>query len=120
MSVTRPYPIGVAELAVFALGKREKPLMPCREKRDRLLTRRVDHRRSFTIGLKSHGACPDQVDPAGKTNKPAKSSVVFELAHQGRQIGQTAAWRNTGQGGPADFLHARTVMAVGGPRSLPG
>jgi hypothetical protein len=93
-------------LSVFVLDKRQRPLMPCSEKRARLLLERgraVVHRRyPFTIRIKDRVGGEVQpvrvkIDPGSKvtgialvrnesTNRPATVLSVIELAHRGRQI----------------------------------
>jgi 5-methylcytosine-specific restriction endonuclease McrA len=93
-------------LAVLVLDKRKRPLMPCSEKRARLLLERgravAVRRYPFTIRLKDRvgGATQDvriKLDPGSKTtgialvadadgNKPAKVLALFELQHRGKQI----------------------------------
>jgi hypothetical protein len=93
------------KLSIFVLDQRKRPVMPCSEKRARLLVERgraVVHRRyPFTIRLKNQVAGDVELvrvklDPGGRTtsiavvadengNKPAK---VFELIHRGRQISE--------------------------------
>jgi 5-methylcytosine-specific restriction endonuclease McrA len=95
-------------LSVFVLDKRKRPVMPCSEKRARLLLTRgraVVHRRyPFTIRLKDRigGEVEPvrvKIDPGSKTtgiavvtdedgNKPAKVLCLFELCHRGRQISE--------------------------------
>jgi hypothetical protein len=92
-------------LSVFVLDKRKKPLMPCCEKRARLLLARgravVRPRHPLTIGLKDRvegDVWPVRVNinPGGKTTgiallteedgkEPAKALHLFELAHPGRR-----------------------------------
>src|SRR5690625_397303 len=92
-------------LAVFVLGKNKKPLMPCSEKRARLLLERgraVVHRRvPFTIRLKDRadGECQPlllKVDPGSKKTGIALVRVddkgedhvvaLIELEHRGHLI----------------------------------
>jgi hypothetical protein len=93
-------------LSVLVPDKRERSVMPCCEKRARLLERArvVVHRRYPTLRLKDRvgdDVEPVRVklDPGGRTagsavvadedgNKPAKVLCVFELAHRGRQISE--------------------------------
>lgn len=95
-------------MAVFVLDKHKKPLMPCCEKRARLLLTRsravVVRRYPFTIRLndRAGGEVPPvwgKLDPGSKTtgiavltdedgNKPAKVLCRFELSHRGRQISE--------------------------------
>ena len=95
-------------MAVFVLDKRKRPVMPCSEKRARLLLERgraVVHRRyPFTIRLRDRARGDVQpvrvkLDPGSTTtgiavvadedgNKPAKVLCLFELAHRGRQISE--------------------------------
>jgi 5-methylcytosine-specific restriction endonuclease McrA len=95
-------------LSVFVLDKRKRPLMPCSEKRARMLLTRgraVVHRRyPFTIRLNDRIGGEVQpvrvkIDPGSKTtgiavvtdedgNKPAKVLCLFELSHRGRQISE--------------------------------
>jgi hypothetical protein len=97
--------LGVPKLAVFVLDKRKKPLMPCCERRARLLFPRgrmvVLARHPLTIRLKCRlggDVCPVRVniDPGSKTtgvviiaeedgNKPAKVLGLLGLAHRGRR-----------------------------------
>jgi hypothetical protein len=90
-------------LAVFVLDKRKKPLMPCCERRARLLfpRGRVVARHPLTIRLKGrHGrdVWPFRVniDPGSETtgvviiaeedgNKPAKVLGLLGFAHRGRR-----------------------------------
>jgi 5-methylcytosine-specific restriction endonuclease McrA len=100
-------------LSVFVLDKRKRPVMPCSEKRARLLLERgraVVHRRyPFTIRLKDRVGGDVQpvrvkLDPGSRTtgiavvadedgNKPAKVVCLFELAHRGRQISEALTAR---------------------------
>ena len=92
-------------MAVFVLGKNKKPLMPCSEKRARLLLERgraVVHRRvPFTIRLKDRadGECQPlllKVDPGSKKTGIALVRVddkgedhvvaLIELEHRGHLI----------------------------------
>jgi hypothetical protein len=100
-------------LAIFVLDKRKKPLMPCSEKRARLLLTRgrgVVHRRHpFMIRLKDRvGGDVEpvrrKIDPDSKTtgitliadedgNKPAKVLGPFELVHRRRQTSEALTAR---------------------------
>jgi hypothetical protein len=101
-------------LIVFVLDKqRKQPLMPCSEKRARLLLTRgravVVRRYPFTIRLKDRVGGEVQpvrvkIDPGSKTtgiavvtdedgNKPAKVLCLFELSHRGRQISESLTAR---------------------------
>jgi 5-methylcytosine-specific restriction endonuclease McrA len=100
-------------LSVFVLDKRKRPLMPCSEKRARLLLERgraVVHRRyPFTIRLKDRVVGEVQpirvkLDPGSKTtgiavvtdedrNKPTRVLCLFELTHRGRQISEALTAR---------------------------
>jgi hypothetical protein len=93
-------------LSVFVLDQRKRPVMPCCEKRARLLLERVRavvHRRyRFTIRLKDRiGGDVEplrvKLDAGSRTtgvavvadedgNKPARVLCLFELAHRGCQI----------------------------------
>ena len=95
-------------MTVFVLDKRKELLMPCSEKRARLLLTRgravVVRRYPFTIRLKDRVGGEVQpvrikIDPGSKTsgiavvtdedgNTPAKVLRLFELSHRGRQISQ--------------------------------
>jgi 5-methylcytosine-specific restriction endonuclease McrA len=100
-------------MSVFVLDKRKKPLMPCSERRARLLLERgraVVHRRyPFAIRLKDRVGGETQpvrvkLDPGSKitgiavvanegTNHPATVKTLVELAHRGRQISETLTAR---------------------------
>jgi 5-methylcytosine-specific restriction endonuclease McrA len=100
-------------LTVFVLDKRKQPLMPCSEKRARLLLTRgravVVRRYPFAIRLKDRVGGEVQpvrvkIDPGSKTtgiavvtdedgNKPAKVLCLFELSHRGRQISEALTAR---------------------------
>jgi RRXRR protein len=100
-------------LSVFVLDKRKRPLMPCSEKRARLLLERgraVVHRRyPFAIRLKDRVVGKVQpirvkLDPGSKTtgvavvtdedgNKPTRVLCLFERTQRGRQIGEAVAAR---------------------------
>jgi hypothetical protein len=104
---------GVPKLAVFVLDKHKKPLMPCSEKRARLLVTRgraVVHRRHpFSIRLKDPiggdaRSVQVKIDPGSKStgiavvtdedgNKPAKILRLFELSHRGPQISEALTAR---------------------------
>ena len=92
-------------MAVFVLGKNQKPLMPCSEKRARLLLERgraVVHKRyPFTIRLKDRTRGDTQemhlgIDPGSKTTGLALMResddgqrhvlCLFDLIHRGFQI----------------------------------
>jgi len=92
-------------MAVFVLDKQKRPLMPCREKRARLLLARgraVVHKRyPFTIRLKDRVGGETQplrlsIDPGSKTTglalmrEPDSQQrhvlCLFELVHRGYQI----------------------------------
>jgi 5-methylcytosine-specific restriction endonuclease McrA len=93
-------------LAVLVLDKRKRPLMPCSEKRARLLLERgraiAVRCYPFTIRLKDRVGGETQpvrikLDPGSKTtgialvadadgNKPAKVVGLFELEHRGKKI----------------------------------
>ena len=95
-------------MAVFVLDRRKGSLMPCSEKRARLLLERgravVMRRHPFTIRLRDRvgGATQDvriKLDPGSKTtgiafvidaegNKPAKVLALFELQHRGKKISE--------------------------------
>jgi hypothetical protein len=107
-------------LSVFVLDKRKRPVMPCCEKRARLLLERgravVHLRDPFTIRLKDRlDVEPVRVklDPGSRTtgiavvadadgNQPARVFCLFELAHRGRQISEALtarrAFRRRGRG----------------------
>jgi 5-methylcytosine-specific restriction endonuclease McrA len=100
-------------VSVFVLDKRKRPLMPCCEKRARLLLKRgraVVHRRyPFTIRLKDRIGGELQpvrvkIDPGSKTtgiavvtdqdgNRPSRVLCLFELTHRGRQISEALTAR---------------------------
>ena len=100
-------------MAVLVLDKRKRPLMPCSEKRARLLLERgrgvVVRRYPFTIRLRDRvgGKTQDiriKLDPGSKTtgialvadadgNKPAKVLALFELQHRGKQISEKLSAR---------------------------
>jgi 5-methylcytosine-specific restriction endonuclease McrA len=100
-------------LSAFVLDQRKRPLMPCCEKRARLLLeggRAVVHRRyPFTIRLKDRvggDVQPGRVtlDPGSRItgiavvadrdgNKPATVLCLFELSHRGRQISEALTAR---------------------------
>jgi 5-methylcytosine-specific restriction endonuclease McrA len=100
-------------LSVLVLDKRKRPVMPCSEKRARLLLERgraVVHRRyPFTIRLKDRVGGDVQpvrvkLDPGSRTtgiavvadedgNTPARVLCLFELAHRGRQISEALTAR---------------------------
>jgi len=112
-------------MAVFVLDKRKKPLMPCSEKRARILLEsgraRVHRRMPLTIRLVDRDACDCElqpirikIDPGSKTTGIAlvresetteaetggvKSAVqvlsLFELNHRGRQISETLTARRS-------------------------
>jgi hypothetical protein len=115
-SVTRPVRAKLfrrRSLSVFVLDKRKRPLMPCCEKRARLLLERsrpvVVRRYPFTILLKDRVGgelrpVRVKLDPGSKTtgiavvtdedgNRPAKVLALFELAHHGRQISEAPTAR---------------------------
>jgi hypothetical protein len=100
-------------LAVFVLDRHKKPLMPCSEKRARLLLERnraVVHKRyPFTIRLKHRIGGETQpvrikIDPGSKVtgiavtseeagNKGANVLFLAELTHRGRQISKALTTR---------------------------
>ena len=119
--------LGVRDLAVFVLDKRKCPLMPCSEKRARLLLERgravAVRRYPFTIRLKDRVSGATQsvrikVDPGSKTtgialvadadgNKPAKVLALFELQHRGRQISERLTTRRAHRRRRRDHLRYR-------------
>ena len=112
-SVTRPIRalIKRKEMSVFVLDKRKNPLMPCSEKRARLLLARgravVVRVYPFTIRLKDRLGGDVQpvrvkIDPGSKTTgiavvreKGKKQHVLalIELQHRGRQISKSLEQR---------------------------
>ena len=98
-------------MSVFVLDRRKQPLMPCSEKRSRLLLGRgralVVRAYPFTIRLKSRVGGNTQpvrikIDPGSKTTGMAvvrengqKQHVLalIELAHRGRQISKSLEQR---------------------------
>jgi hypothetical protein len=100
-------------LSVFVLDKRKQPLMPCSEKRARLLLERgravVVRRYPFTIRIKDRIGGETQsvrvkIDPGSKvtglalvrnegTNHPATVLSLIKLAHRGRQISEALTAR---------------------------
>ena len=97
-------------MSVFVLDARKRPLMPCSEKRARLLLKsrraRVARRYPFTIRLVGRRVEDSvlqpvkiKLDPGSKTtgiavvraeggNKPTSVLFLAELAHRGRQISE--------------------------------
>ncbi|BBI72625.2 hypothetical protein HAALTHF_22850n [Vreelandella aquamarina] len=92
-------------MAIFVLDKKKQPLMPCSEKRARLLLARgraVVHKRyPFTIRLKDRVGGETQplrlgIDPGSKTtglalmrepdSQQRHMLCLFELVHRGLQI----------------------------------
>jgi len=126
-SVTRPIRalIKRKEMSVFVLDKRKNPLMPCSEKRARLLLARgravVVRVYPFTIRLKDRLGGDVQpvrvkIDPGSKTTgiavvreKGKKQHVLalIELQHRGRQISKSLEQR-------------RAFRRRGRPASAPG
>lgn len=100
-------------MAVFVLDKHKKPLMPCSEKRARLLLERgraiVVKSYPFTIRLRDRVGGTVQpvrvkLDPGSKVtgiavtreedgNKPAHVLCLIELAHRGRSISEALTSR---------------------------
>lgn len=102
-------------MAVFVLDRHKKALMPCSEKRARLMLSRgraVIHKHyPFTIRLKdrlvsesSVQSCQVKLDPGSKTTGMAvviqgegrlKVKSLFHLAHRGHQISEVLTQRRT-------------------------
>jgi len=100
-------------MAVFVLDKRKKPLMPCSEKRARLLLskgRAVVHKRyPFTIRLKDRVGgeiqhCQLKLDPGSKVTGMAlaveckrvlKIKSLFHLEHRGYKISEALTQRRS-------------------------
>jgi hypothetical protein len=117
-------------LSVFVLDQRNRPVMPCCEKRARLLLECgravVDRRYPLTIRLKDRARGdvePVQVKtpPAGPpalpssptriATSPRRFSCLFELAHRGRQISEAVTARRAFRCRGAD-LRYRPFLAI--------
>ncbi|MBK1734745.1 HNH endonuclease [Halorhodospira abdelmalekii] len=117
-------------MAVLVLDKRKKPLMPCSEKRARLLLERgraVVHRmRPFTIRLKDRTVEESElqpieikIDPGSKTTgvtvvrkdetDPERQQVVMlmEIEHRGQQISEKLTQRRAFRRRRRSQLHYR-------------
>jgi hypothetical protein len=126
--VTRPFRASreYQKLAVFVLDKRKKALMPCSEKRARLLLTRgraVVHRRDpFTIRLRDRvggGVQPVRVkiDPGSKTTGVA---IIIEEDGNVPAALSESAMPTQSMPSTASVSIARTAMVMlVGPRVLP-
>ncbi|PFG10502.1 RNA-guided endonuclease IscB [Marinobacter sp. LV10MA510-1] len=123
-------------MSVFVLDRRKQPLMPCSEKRSRLLLGRgralVVRAYPFTIRLKDRAGGITQpvrikIDPGSKTSGIAvvRESgqkqhvlVLMELAHRGRQISKSLEQRRAFRRRRRNQLRYRAPRFLNRLRSL--